>query len=452
MTCATPPPPVCLNSDELRTYDQQGVCQQGLCVYTRNVVACGAGGCLHGQCSTDPCDNIVCDRPPSSCYAAAGFCEEGTCSYAFNDGVACDDRNACTTSDHCSAGICAGMPMSCRNPPPNVCSDANTLQTYDRIGNCSAGTCSYVGHYVACANGCAEGACAPSGWHLMNGNSNAALDAVWGTDPHSVWAGGERGTLLFFNGVVWQARTSGVQQRIGSIHGLAADDVFATTLRRGVLHYDGVSWSIVEGGSLNNPDEPICVFSTSAQSAIVVFPSVSVSTGTDLLEFTYNSASHGWDQTRLAHQGPPRAWEPRCRLFASANNDIYFGPEVSHFDGNQIGRLGASTIGNHIWGTGPNDLFVAGSGPDVVHWDGGAWSISNTGFVGKLHDIHGSNGQNIFAVGEDFDGNGVILHFDGLGWTRASIPEGVPALFSVWVMPTGDVFAVGLNGTIIQGP
>src|SRR5689334_12060879 len=82
-------------------------------------------GCDDGNActQTDVCQNGVCvGTNPVICTAqdqchAAGTCNPGTglCSNPVRpDGTACNDGNACTINDFCSAGVCtSGNPITC---------------------------------------------------------------------------------------------------------------------------------------------------------------------------------------------------------------------------------------------------------------------------------------------------------------------------------------------------
>ncbi len=62
-----------------------------------------------------------------------------------------------------------------------------------------------------------------------------------------------------------------------------------------------------------------------------------------------------------------------------------------------------------------------------------------------LNGVWGSSGSDVFAVGMD----GTILHYDGIGWSALS--GGTTwHLNDVWGSGGGDVFAVGDAGTIVH--
>src|SRR5213079_2373528 len=92
---------------------------------------------------TDTCQAGVCaGTNPATCAPAdqchdAGTCDPatGTCSNpAKPDGPACNDGLACTRTDTCQAGLCAGTnPATCA--PADQCHDAGTCDP--ATGACS---------------------------------------------------------------------------------------------------------------------------------------------------------------------------------------------------------------------------------------------------------------------------------------------------------------------------
>ena len=118
----------------------------------------GAGG--DGTGPVDACLGVVCNAPPaSSCtsaqeyrtYDTLGSCSDGACSYGEHR-IACTcESNACTT-DPC-------LTVKCEAPPAANCATANKLTSYGAKGTCDAGSCSYTATDKTCEVGCANGAC-----------------------------------------------------------------------------------------------------------------------------------------------------------------------------------------------------------------------------------------------------------------------------------------------------
>lgn len=108
----------------------------------------------------DLCVGKVCDSPPAGeclsgtefqTYDQIGSCDAGACSYTPHVIPCTCEGEACTTDP------CIGL--TCDAPPSAICKDASTLTEYAESGTCSAGSCSYAATDTPCPFGCANGAC-----------------------------------------------------------------------------------------------------------------------------------------------------------------------------------------------------------------------------------------------------------------------------------------------------
>lgn len=90
-----------------------------------------------------------------------------------------------------------------------------------------------------------------------------------------------------------------------------------------------------------------------------------------------------------------------------------------------------------IWGSAANDVWAAGSGGTIVHWNGTAWAASPTGIPNTFNAIWGSGPQDIYAV----SGNQAILHGNGTSWTKvyALDPGTGISVNAVWGSGPNDV-------------
>jgi hypothetical protein len=108
----------------------------------------------------DPCVGVTCDEPPADecesdsqfkTYDKIGSCSAGQCSYA-------SQMVACT----CVAGACTTDPclgVACSTPPSASCFDESTQLSYASTGTCAGGSCSYTATKTPCAFGCSDGVC-----------------------------------------------------------------------------------------------------------------------------------------------------------------------------------------------------------------------------------------------------------------------------------------------------
>src|SRR5262245_7181297 len=103
----------------------------------------------YNACTVDSCDEVTgtCRHDPLDCddhnacttdtCVPYGGIIPGGCRHPFRaSGSACDDGDACTSTDVCDgAGACAGQPQA----PGGACDDGNPCTTGDVCG--AAGTC-----------------------------------------------------------------------------------------------------------------------------------------------------------------------------------------------------------------------------------------------------------------------------------------------------------------------
>jgi hypothetical protein len=82
-----------------------------------------------------------------------------------------------------------------------------------------------------------------------------------------------------------------------------------------------------------------------------------------------------------------------------------------------------NTLGG-VWGDGKGTLFAVGSGT-LLTWNGSTCSAS---FVsGSFGDVWGSSASDVWAVGQD----GAIAHWDGAAWSSSNSGT-TSSLYAVW--------------------
>jgi hypothetical protein len=118
---------------------------------------CGSGFCVDGVCCTTACAGGAADC--QACSVAAGAAQSGICGPAT--GNACNDGDACTQTDTCVAGACAGNPVTCL--AADQCHSAGTCNAI--TGACSNpavanGTSCNDGNSCTPGDTCTAGACA----------------------------------------------------------------------------------------------------------------------------------------------------------------------------------------------------------------------------------------------------------------------------------------------------
>ena len=81
-----------------------------------------------------------------------------------------------------------------------------------------------------------------------------------------------------------------------------------------------------------------------------------------------------------------------------------------------------------------------------MHYDGAAWTATDTGSAARLTAVWGTATDNVYAVGGQ--GTGIVLRWDGTAWsTFASAGE---ELAGVWTAPGLPLYAGGNRGLLIR--
>jgi hypothetical protein len=97
-----------------------------------------------------------------------------------------------------------------------------------------------------------------------------------------------------------------------------------------------------------------------------------------------------------------------------------------------------------VWGAAADDVWAVGTGGLVLHWDGAAWSQSESATTRNLFTVHGAGGA-VYAVGGEFSGD--VVAYDGTAWTDETPSDPMPQLNGVYVGVAGPV-AVGTQGAV----
>jgi hypothetical protein len=162
----------------------------------------------------------------------------------------------------------------------------------------------------------------------MSSSSTRRLSGVWGSSSSDVFAIGEQGTILHYNGSDWSPMTSGTTSNLEGVWGASHSDVFAVGWEGTIRHYDGTTWSAMTSGTGNGLS---AVWGTSPSDVFAV----------------------GWEGTILHYVKPIQAGSLKIYNF----NDL---------NGNGVPDFGESPLAG--W-----ELTISGIGKRVTGSDG--WII-----------------------------------------------------------------------------
>jgi hypothetical protein len=133
-------------------------------------------------------------------------------------------------------------------------------------------------------------------------------------------------------------------------------------------------------------------------------------------------------------------------VWGSGPNDVYVAGEVGqlrHFDGTQWSDESTGT-GAHltgVWGSGPTDVYVSTYSNALLHSEDGGWAHTVFQSGWQFSDIRGWGTTDVYAVP-----NGGLLRRDA-GGTWGSQAEAIGGTYGVdklWVLGPSDVWAVSV--------
>ncbi|QSQ21355.1 vanadium-dependent haloperoxidase [Pyxidicoccus parkwayensis] len=138
------------------------------------------------------------------------------------------------------------------------------------------------------------------------------------------------------------------------------------------------------------------------------------------------------------------------------------GPEVLHFDGTAWTEVPTGLRGDlwwvHAFSDGP--VLMSGGNATVLRYENGTFTRMHTPGLARhtVYGVWGSRPDDLYAVGAISDRSGFIWHYDGTQWSELPLPladlprtaDGdIPGFFKVW--GTGsDVYVVGARGVVLR--
>lgn len=284
-------------------------------------------------------------------------------------------------------GVCSSDGFCWQSPQPEG-QTLHALKSFSQSDLWAAGDGGLVLHFDG------------SSWAGLPSGTVQGLTSIWGPAPNSVWITGEQGTILHWDGAAFGAVPSGTEAAIHAVWGSGAGDLWAVGEGGLLLHGDGTSWT------------PASLPTTSALRAV----------------------------------------------WGTAADDVWvvgYGDKTWHFDGRDWSEvpLGSSALLTGLWGTGRGDLWAAGydyasQRGAVWHFDGAKWrqlylTLPVGGASGpRLSAIAGSSQSEVWAVGEA----GTLAHWDGKSWHESR--RGSDWLLAVAGAGAGGLWAAGSSGAL----
>lgn len=227
--------------------------------------------------------------------------------------------------------------------------------------------------------------------------ARGAINGLFAVNKDRVYAVGNKGTMLWWNGVGWIPMDIGTTVAIHGIWGLGENLAYAVGDNGTVAQFDGANWSPVV---LDTAVDLYGVYGFSADDVYVV---------------GQNGYIGHWDG---------EIWTSQVSNVQSDLNTVWGPSSDSVFVGGDQAKVLRRTGGvwvssvvaassvtvNDLWGTSSSNVYAVGTKGSISRWNGSGWNtmVSNDFDLHDLQAIWGSSEENIFVVGDA----GVILQYE----------------------------------------
>lgn len=283
----------------------------------------------------------------------------------------------------------------------------------------------------------------PLRWMKMVTETSEDLKCVWGRSAKNIFAVGENGLILHYNGNIdntWAKMTSNVSNDLRGVWG-TDNKAFAVGNGGIILCYDGnVDNNVWMKMASNTSKDLFGIWGDSEKNIFAVGDS-----GTILY---YNGSS--W--TKM----PSVSFYPLYGVWGSSKTDVFAvggnwnSSVILNYDNTGISQnwtemlVSGADIPYGVWGASKDNVFAVGNSGTILRYSGNICNEMDSGTSEYLRMVWGSSEESVFAVGMD----GIILHYDGSVWEK--IASGISEdLYGIWGTSEGDMFAVGRLGTIL---
>ena len=274
-------------------------------------------------------------------------------------------------------------------------------------------------------------------WVSMDTGTTRLLHGVWGSSSDNVFAVGDGGTIIHFDGSDWSTQTSNTTNNLKGVWGISGTEVYAVGASGKILKTVnvGTTWS-----SMSNTSSGLnAIWGSSSTDIFAVGDSGTIRHYDGA---TWSSMSSNTTVKLLGVWG-----NSSTDVYAVGNShmDGYWKRTVLHYNGTnwQMEETANGVTLMSSWGEA-DDMWAAGSFGGILRYDGIDWKQTGGPTESTLNAMWGESGGDIFAVGYA----GVIAQYDGTEWCVRKSETGSD-LYGLWGASSTDVFAVGDNGTVL---
>lgn len=281
-----------------------------------------------------------------------------------------------------------------------------------------------------------------SSWTTMNSDVSVDLYAVWGTSASNIYAVGENGTIVHYDGSGWVQQSSGTSQTLLTIWGKNPNNIYVAGRQGTLLHYNGTAWTNITTGTYYDlvgisGTDGSPVYLVASNGDLYTIQASSVELYKQKFYFVPNAI---WGCNDRLH---PFTTHPTNNFITVGGNAsvgifandtiqvIKFYPSIFYdihgTSWNNVFAVGTTnrivymngfkgTILKYnniqsnflygVWTIGTKEAIIVAAGGDIYHINDNSSQKMESGTNNTLRDIWGSSSDDLYVVGD----NGTILH------------------------------------------
>ncbi len=309
------------------------------------------------------------------------------------------------------------------------------------------------------------------GWNLVQKVQNV-LHSVYMVSPIEGWAVGDGGSIYHYYGGAWNAFASPIFTPLESVFMLSPTEGWAVGVGGMIVHYSTGIWSgPVSPGTTSNT--LFSVFMISSTEGWATGGALSQANATIV---HYTAGTWTAIPINMIPLSPVDAFSLNSVFFTTAADGWVVGTAgvIAHFDGSNWGTLTSPSLNNFTsvsfgppltGALNPNDGWIVGNAstgryplpyePTIFHWNGFMWTKGIAiGATNNLNSVFMLSSGDVWAVGGGPRPTAscsaspvtlcpIILHFTGGAWNTVTPPSGPYTLRSIYMVSPTEGWAVG---------
>lgn len=274
-------------------------------------------------------------------------------------------------------------------------------------------------------------------WTEVPSGVTVTLRGVWGSAANDVWAVGDGGTVIRWNGTSWATVVvTGVTENLQAIHGAAAGSIWAVGLNATIIRWDGTAWAVQDAPN-GVTDDLYGVWAAGNGTAMAV--------GERGRGLRYNGTTWVNNATGAGNGVIMRA------VWGTGANSLWAvgtGGEIRFWNGSTWVSQASGTA-EDLWavnGAGASQVWAAGTAGELRFFNGTSWSAQDSDTNQNLQALEVVSGSKALAVGN----RRAVCQWDGTEWTAEVAPLLNVAFPAIWAADDDRVWFGGGNGLIVR--